>query len=50
MINFRKYKNLTYIITIFSLIIFTFSIITSIIITDYKNNNALNALKTDKLK
>jgi ABC-type antimicrobial peptide transport system permease subunit len=50
MINFRKYKNLTYIITIFSLIIFVFSIITSIIITDYKNNNALNALKTDQTK
>lgn len=50
MINFRKYKNLTYIITIFSLIIFAFSIITSIIITDYKNNNTLNALKTDETK
>ena len=50
MINFRKYKNLAYIITIFSLIIFVFSIITSIIITDYKNNNALNSLKTNKTK
>ena len=50
MINFRKYKNLTYIIAIFSLIIFTFSVVTSIVITDYKNNNEVNVLKTDETK
>lgn len=50
MINLKKFKNLIYLITIFSLIIFTFSLVTSIVITDYKNVNELNQLKNSKTK
>ncbi|MFL0247522.1 ABC transporter permease [Candidatus Clostridium stratigraminis] len=50
MINLKKYKNLIYVIMIFSLIIFTFSLVTSIILTDYKNNRELNALKNSETK
>ena len=48
MINLRKYKNLIYLILIFSLIIFTFSLVTSIVITDYKNANDLDKFKNSK--
>lgn len=50
MINLKKYKNLIYLIIIFSLIIFTFSLVTSIVITDYKNVTELNHLKNSKTK
>lgn len=50
MINFRKYKKMTFIITVFSLIIFTFSIVTSIIISNYKNENQLNNLQNSNTK
>ena len=47
MINIKKYKNMKFIILILSLIIFTFSIVTSIIITQYKNENSLNGLNNE---
>lgn len=45
MINLKKYKKMIFVIIIFSLIIFTFSIVSSILISDYKMNNEINALQ-----
>lgn len=50
MINLRKYKSLVYMITIFSLIIFTFSLFTSIVISDYRNIKEANNFKDNNTK
>lgn len=50
MINLKKYKNIIYLIVIFSLIIFTFSFISSIIITDYKNMKEVNSFINNNTK
>lgn len=50
MINIRKYKSVGYIITIFSLIVFTFSLFTSIVISDYKNIKEVNNFKNNNTK
>ena len=42
MISFKKYKKLTYIITTFTLIVFTFSIVLSILVLSYKNKQEVN--------
>ena len=42
MISFKKYKKLTYIITTFTLIVFTFSIVLSILVLSYKNKEEVN--------
>lgn len=45
MISLKKYKKMIFIIILFSLIIFTFSIVSSILISDYKNNVEINGFK-----
>ncbi|AYE33633.1 ABC transporter permease [Clostridium septicum] len=42
MINLKKYMKMIFIIIIFSLIVFTFSIVSSILISDYKMNVEIN--------
>lgn len=50
MINLKKYNNLMFIMMIFSLIIFTFSIYISIISAKYKNENEINGLLNNETK
>lgn len=45
MINLKKYNKMICIIIIFSSIVFTFSIVSSILISDYKMNKEINSLQ-----